>query len=153
GRNDLVVAKVARDAETIAFYAQTRQPLTPHTDPQWMWLLIDADKNPATGWEGYDYILNRTIDGQHTWLEKKYRRLDLGKSRASRTRDRRQPAHASCAAHCSRSACGRYHFSRLQWWDHAQKTGDIMDVYISGDAAPDARFNYRYSTAADRRAN
>ena len=24
-----------------------------------MWLLIDADQNPATGWAGYDFIVNR----------------------------------------------------------------------------------------------
>lgn len=36
----------------------------------------------------------------------------------------------------------------FKWWDNAQKPGDIMDTYLSGDVAPDARFNYRYSTAA-----
>ena len=35
----------------------------------------------------------------------------------------------------------------FKWWDHAQTPGDIMDAYLSGDAAPDARFNYRYTTA------
>ena len=36
-----------------------------------MCLLIDADKNSATGWEGYDFIVNRTLDGDgKAWLEK-----------------------------------------------------------------------------------
>ena len=35
----------------------------------------------------------------------------------------------------------------FKWWDNPQKPGDIMDVYLSGDAAPDGRFNFRYSTA------
>ena len=36
----------------------------------------------------------------------------------------------------------------FKWWDNAQKPGEIMDTYLSGDVAPDARFNFRYSTAA-----
>ena len=71
GRNDLVALKVARDAENVFFYARTRQPLTPPSDPNWMWLLIDVDRNPRTGWEGYDFIVNRKVDGDGTtWLEK-----------------------------------------------------------------------------------
>jgi hypothetical protein len=28
--------------------------------------------------------------------------------------------------------------------DNSQRPGDILDFYVSGDAAPDGRFNYRY---------
>ena len=71
GRNDLVAFKVARDEKNVYFYARTRGPLTPQTDPNWMWLLIDADQNPATGWRGFDFIVNRTIDGDgKSWIEK-----------------------------------------------------------------------------------
>ena len=31
--------------QNVYFYARTREPLTPRTDPNWMWLLIDADQN------------------------------------------------------------------------------------------------------------
>lgn len=34
----------------------------------------------------------------------------------------------------------------FKWWDNPQKPGDMMDTYLSGDTAPDARFNYRYSS-------
>jgi hypothetical protein len=37
----------------------------------------------------------------------------------------------------------------FKWWDHSQKPGEIMDTYLSGDVAPDARFKYRYTTAAN----
>ena len=71
GRNDLVTLKVARDADKIFFYARTRQTLTPSADPNWMWLLIDTDSNPRTGWEGYDFIVNHRFDGDGTtWLKK-----------------------------------------------------------------------------------
>ena len=35
-------------------------------DPNWMWLLINSDQNAATGWEGYDFIVNHTIEADGT---------------------------------------------------------------------------------------
>ena len=46
-----------------------------------MWLLIDADQNSATGWEGFDFIVNRTVEDGKTWLEKT-RAAGNGKVRA-----------------------------------------------------------------------
>ncbi len=59
GRNDFLALKVARDERYLYFYARTRSPITRSSDPSWMMLLIDADQNHATGWEGYDFIVNR----------------------------------------------------------------------------------------------
>jgi hypothetical protein len=43
---------------------------TKKTEANWMWLLINADQNPTTGWEGYDFIVNRTVENTNlTWLE------------------------------------------------------------------------------------
>ena len=38
----------------------------------------------------------------------------------------------------------------FKWRDNVQKPGDIIDTYSGGDVAPDARFNFRYTTAASR---
>ena len=95
GRNDLVALKVARDAENVFFYARTRQPLTPSSDPNWMWLLIDIDSDPRTGWEGYDFIVNHRIDGdRHHLAREERRRLALEACREgllSRQRQRAPP--------------------------------------------------------------
>ena len=71
GRNDLLNFRVARDEENVYFYARSREPLSPCTGSNWMWLLIDLDQNAATGWEGFDFIVNRTVENEGTaWLEK-----------------------------------------------------------------------------------
>ena len=71
GRNDLVSFMVARDSKDVFFLAKAREPLTPRSDPNWMVLLIDLDRDPKTGWEGFDFIVNRSIEGDgSTWLEK-----------------------------------------------------------------------------------
>lgn len=147
GRNDLTVMKVARDATHVYFYAQTRRPLTPSTDANWMILLLDTDQKRSTGWEGYDYIVNRSRDGRETWLERntggwtweKVAKLPLTVS-----------GHELMFA-LPRAALGLPAGDTLtldfKWWDNPQKPGDLMDVYLSGDAAPDGRFNFRYLTA------
>ena len=69
GRNDIVTSKVAVDQDHVYVFAETREPLTSHTDKHWMLLLIDADQNHDTGWYGYDYLINKkVIDGSTTTL-------------------------------------------------------------------------------------
>ena len=71
GRNDFEVMKVSRDQQNIYFYARTREAITPWRGGNWMMLLIDIDRESKTGWEGYDFLVNRTIEDDHTtWLEK-----------------------------------------------------------------------------------
>ena len=145
GRNDLTRMKVARDATHVYFYAQTRLPLTPPTDPNWLLLLLDTDQSRATGWEGYDFIVNRTIDGAESWLER-----NVGGwrwERVARVQLRLEGNELMLAI--PRAALGLAAGDAVafdfKWWDNPQKPGDIMDAYVSGDAAPDGRFNYRYS--------
>src|SRR3546814_16534394 len=70
GRNDIVRAKVARDSQFLYFYAETAAPLTSSGQPGWMRLFIDIDRNKATGWEGYDYVVNRASPGETALVEK-----------------------------------------------------------------------------------
>ena len=35
---------------------------------------------------------------------------------------------------------------KFKWVDNLQKPGDIMDFYVSGDVAPEGRFQYLYAT-------
>jgi len=66
GRNDLLDMKVARDDDYVYFYAKTRDDITAYTDPAWMMLYINADQDHSTGWEGYDYVVNRSVNNAVT---------------------------------------------------------------------------------------
>ena len=33
----------------------------------------------------------------------------------------------------------------FKWADNLLQPGDMMDCYLSGDVAPEGRFNYRYN--------
>ena len=51
--------KVSRDEQNIYFHVRTREPITPAAGDNWMLLFLDTDCNHQTGWEGYDYLINR----------------------------------------------------------------------------------------------
>ena len=104
-------------------------------------LLIDADQNPKTGWQGYDLLVNRTpssatkstlakwADGQ--WAEAgevaigyRGRRLEIGVPRELFPRD---PGLGF----------------DFKWADHASLE-TVESLFLEGDVAPDRRFNFRY---------
>lgn len=144
GRNDIVAAKVSADGRNIYFYVRTQAPLTPPTDPNWMLLFIDADRNARTGWLGYDFAVRRydprrnkatlerqTGDGYH-WgspVEVDYRlagnELEMAVPRAALGIPPEQPAFD------------------FKWADNIQQTGDWSDFTLNGDAAPNDRYNFR----------
>jgi len=144
GRNDIVAAKVARDADNIYFYVETRDPLTPHTDPNWMWLLISIGGEDGPNWEGYQYVVNRRgVGSSRASLER-----NLGGwnwERVSRVAYAASGNQLEVAIPRTDLALGDESLQiDFKWVDNAQKPGDIMDFITSGDAAPSGRFNFRY---------
>ncbi|MBI5834469.1 MAG: hypothetical protein HZB16_19395 [Armatimonadetes bacterium] len=146
GRNDIVEAKLARDADNVTFRVETREPITPHNGERWMWLLIDIDGQRATGWEGYDFIVNRQVtDAATTTLE----RCDgtawswtpvgqVGYRAAGRQLVVSIPRRLLGLA-------GKPVRLDFKWVDHPLRDGDIDSFTTDGDAAPNGRFNYRFA--------
>ncbi len=146
GRNDIVLAKVGYDAKSIYFYVRTREPITPYTDPNWMTLLIDTDRSRATGWEGYDLVVNRTVRGpERSVLER-----NLGGWRwGPITEIGYRVAGCEMELSVPRTALGgaglhkplRFDF---KWADNCTGDGDIMRFITDGDVAPSGRFCYSF---------
>jgi hypothetical protein len=146
GRNDLLATKVARDSSDIFFYARTTAPLSSWKDTNWMWLLIDADQNVATGWHGYDFIVNRTIESDGTaWLEKYSGGWSWEKVQKVKFRARGNELHIMIPRKALGLGKGKEPVKLdFKWADNLQHPSDIMDFFVSGDVAPEGRFNYRY---------
>ena len=147
GRNDLAACKIARDATNIYFYARTVAPLTPATDTNWMWLLIDADQNPETGWAGYDFIVNRTRDADGKfWLERNTGGWNWQKVAPVDLRVEGNELELVIPRRALGLKSGETKTTiDFKWADNLQQPGDVMDFYLSGDVAPEGRFNYRYN--------
>ncbi len=148
GRNDLELMKVARDDQNVYFYARTRGPITSAKNNNWMMLLIDIDADPKTGWKGYDFIVNRSVANETTTVLEK----NGGAWSWTKVVDIRMRVNGNeLQLAIPRSALGLVNGKAdvsldFKWADNLQKPGDIIDFYLSGDVAPEGRFNYRYTT-------
>ncbi len=146
GRNDIITSKVAVDKKHVYFYVETQAALTPHTGTNWMLLLIDADQNPATGWFGYDYIINlRVVNEQTTTLERYAPEAPGGPwIEVARLNYRYQGRQLELAV--PRRLLGlpgdAFAFD-FHWCDHPPDLQDPISLCLAGDSAPNRRFNYR----------
>lgn len=147
GRNDIVGAKVARDKEFVYFYVETADPLTSRLDRNWMMLFIDIDRNKDTGWNGYDYVINRQSPGSKSiYLEKnvgnRWEWNLVGNAPMSINGRILEIAMPKRLLEIS----GDHLNFEFKWNDNMQENGNIMDFYINGDTAPGGRFNFVYKT-------
>jgi hypothetical protein len=149
GRNDFVRLKVARDSKNVYFYAETRQLITRFTDPGWMQLFIDIDSSHKSGWHGYDYLVNAKVsNARSTTIQK-----NLGGWKWSGGENISYRASGNkmelAIPRSLLGLAGRKDFQLdFHWADNIQKPNDIIEFAISGDSAPDRRFNYRYMTTS-----
>jgi hypothetical protein len=143
GRNDIVLAKIARDDEYVYFYVETAGNLSPGTDTKWMRLFIDIDRDKKTGWEGYDFVVNRKSPGEKAVVEK---------SRGGWDWSEVAKVDYAIKDNILEIKIGRNVLGiadkpidlEFKWSDNMQEDGNIMDFYINGDAAPGGRFNFHY---------
>jgi len=146
GRNDFVAAKVARNDDYVYFYIETASNISDPSDKAWMRLLIDVDRNKNTGWEGYDYMINRTSPGEKATLEKSTKDWNWTRvgtvdyAVSGNKMEIRVPKSLL-------NMKGKVDIE-FKWSDNMQDEGNLMDFYINGDVAPGGRFNYLFSEAS-----
>ena len=144
GRNDFVAGKVAHDADQFCFYLRTAAPVQPAATPQGLWLLIDSDQDHETGWQGYDFLVGRHVDGDGKLsVEGHVKEWEWKKVAAIPFRLKGSEFQFAVP----RSALGAVPGGSFdfKWVDNCQAPGEVLDFYVSGDVAPEGRFNYRYS--------
>ncbi len=146
GRNDIVTAKVAVDEKNVYFYVATQEPLTPHTDHNWMLLFIDADQNHATGWNGYDFAVNiNVVDDKKTTLSR-WQQDGSSPGWTDATQVDYRYAGKALEIAVPRQMLnlnGDAVSFDFHWCDNPADLSDPISLCISGDSAPNRRFNYR----------
>lgn len=149
GRNDIVSAKVARDAENLYFYVRTREPLTnPKGAADWMRLFLDTDRSTKTGWLGYDFIVEYVESvGRPSYVLRMHCATDAGWDWSEPLatfpfagRGNELEVAVPITAFKGRLSDDGFDF---KWEDHALQSYDWTDFTLHGDAAPNDRYNYR----------
>ncbi len=147
GRNDIMDSKVAYDEDSIYFYVKTVYELIPPDSSNWMLLFIDVDRNKGTGWEGYDFIVNHGgISTTHTtlnqWTGQSWgNTLSVPYSLNGTEMELSLPR----AAMMMKGSVPEFHF---KWADNPRHLDDVSCFFNDGEAAPDRRFNYNFSSSA-----
>ncbi len=145
GRNDIVASQIGVDELNVYFRATTRMPLTPHTDRNWMLLLIDADRNHQTGWHGYDYLVNQDVldEGQTSLMKfdsasRKW--VQFAKVPFAVTGSNLELAILRQDLGLENKSSFEFDF---HWADNPVDLKTPISLCTSGDSAPNRRFNYR----------
>lgn len=148
GRNDFDLLKVARDDTNLYFYARTREAITAPTGRNWMLLLLNTDGDPRTGWEGYDFIVNRTLRGKSTSVLERHAGVGWNWEPVAEVKLAVRGNELQLAV--PRAALGLAPAKEplrldFKWADNVPETGDIREFLDQGDTAPNGRFAYRYA--------
>ncbi len=155
GRNSLLCMKVCHDHNNVYFYVRTEKPITPHTDPNWMTLLIRTGNSANHTWNGYDFIINRlSPDKGSALLEKNNGGWNW--LRAADVKFRVEGNQMQMAV--PRAAIFKMSEPRIdqltadpltfdfKWLDNIKLPDDLTVLYTDGDTAPSGRFRFRYIT-------
>ena len=124
--------------------------MSPPDGTNWMWLLLDTDQNPATGWSGSDFIVNRTVETDGTsWLERNIGGWNWKRIARVRLHQNGNELEFALPRKALSKTDTRKPWSLdFKWADNLRRPGEVLDFYLSGDVAPEGRFFYRY-TATD----
>ncbi len=146
GRNDIISAKVTKDAENIYFYAQTANTLTSHTDDNWMTLYIKNNDSTASNWYGYQYAVNYKTPESETMAYLSKSEGDSGEwitvSKVSMKIDGNKLMVA--VPREAIEMTDDLFDIEFKWADNYTDK-DFWSFYVNGDCAPYGRLNYVYS--------
>ena len=130
----------------IYFYVKTVDPISPCTDPNWMLLFIDGDRNKGTGWEGYDYVVNLGVTSATQTTLKQWTGSAWGNAVTVTYKVVGNEMELSIPRSSLLMTTGTPEFY-FHWSDNPQQLNDISAFFTDGDSAPDRRFNYNFSTS------
>ncbi len=144
GRNDLASAKVSQDQNALYFLVTAAHDIIIDDGESWMNLYINIDGDASTGWEGFDYVLNRDRDSfvvtVETFKDNSYETEVVGGAYYYLNGD-------SMAIRVSKDilgVSGQVEKMVFKWADNSVTNGDAMGFMDLGDTAPDNRFGFLY---------
>ena len=107
-----------------------------------MRLFIDIDSDKKTGWEGYDFVVNRKSPDQKAFLEKSTKGWNWKQvAQVDFNYIGNQLEIRIPRTFLTLKNTLNFEF---KWSDNMQTDGDIIDFLMNGDVAPSGRFNYPY---------
>ena len=142
GRNNMLAAKVAKDADNLYFYVQTRSDIGADRTGTWMNLYLDTDGDLLNNWNGYEYRVNGVASEGRLRLEK-YNGSAFEQVAEVPYRLRGNQLMLSVAKADLGLSRGTFTVN-FKWADSVFVLETREDFYCHGDTMPYARFNYAF---------
>ena len=144
GRNDIIRAKVLRDERNFYFYVECAGNIVMPDAENGMMLLLNTDGDPDTGWNGYNYAVNRKESGVGCAIVERW----TGSGWCDHTVVQYLCEGTRMMLTLPREFVGLetdpVSFA-FKWVDNIP-LDDIIAFYRDGDTAPMGRFAYLYRT-------
>jgi hypothetical protein len=146
GRHDIVETRVATDGTLLSFYVKTAAPITSHEGRDWMRLFIRTGARDAASWEGFDFVVNRTVRGRgKSLLEQSSGGWEWRPAAGIEYRVRGDEMELSIPLASLGITSPKEFTVDFKWIDNAASDGDIQTCLRDGDSAPNGRFRYRFN--------
>ena len=130
------------------FFVTTANALITADDETWMNLYLNTDGDSKTGWEGYDFILNRSRTDKTVSIERfvdgKWQFEKVGEAEYALCENGLMLAVSKTLIG---GESGKALSLTFKWADHADIRGDIMRFMELGDTAPNDRFAFAYNAS------
>jgi len=143
GRNDIIKAKVAADAQNLSFYARTATALSSPTDSSWMVLFIGTGDTTTAAWEGFQFRVRRSGAAGQTVIEHYTREKNWQQAGVAKMAVKGNELELTIP----RKLLGSIdeHFSLdFKWTDNIPCDDNPLHWLDTGDTAPNGRFRYRF---------
>lgn len=133
---------VAMDKERVFFRIQCEKNVSAPGAQNWLNLFIGTGTPSRKGWEGYEFVLNRSVAGGKTRVES----LAAGFTAKTIGQGDIQISGSVVQISVPRSLLGLSATSQFYFKvaDSVQNPSDIMDYYVTGRSTPMGRFSYQY---------
>lgn len=142
GRNDIITSKAAIGNDYLYFFAETSEAITPHSDKNWMLLLIDSDNNSKTGWYGYDYLVNQNVKNEQQTTLMRYENEKWVEISHLNYRKENNQLEIEIPRRLLNLSQDQFIID-FKWSDNPEELVDPISFCLNGDTAPNRRFNYR----------
>ena len=142
--NDIKSIRVAHDDVYVYFRIECADKITaPEANVRnWMNLFIEVDGATGDNWNGYRFVVNRTVIGNNTYVER-LKADGSSSAEASATLKLSGRTLTVKISRCDIAATGAS-VLRFKVADNVAETANIMDYYVHGDCAPLGRLSYTY---------
>lgn len=144
-RNNIQEVRVANDNDYVYFYIRCENAITSYTSgTNWMNVLIGSGTPDLSGWNGYEYVLNREPGKNGTTSIHK---LDSA-GKATKVGSAEYTVNGSVMqVKVAKNSIGLKGEKSLYFKvaDGVTKSNDIMNYYVTGKSLPLGRLSYQYN--------